>query len=495
MISKQKDGFVYFYVYNTHVPKKLLILITIFGFLLRFWFFPTRYNLGSDHSRDAMVASEAVRQLQLPANGPFSSVGPITFGLWYYYLNILSVIIIPSEWAAWIMIGLISTVMIIIMYEIGRILDGKKLGLILAFLTAVSPHQISSATGLQPHSLIGPLTALNLLFFLNFLRSQKYRNFTLWGFILGITVNTHFQALGLMLLPAFILIKSKKARLAIPLLTGLFISLIPLLFFELNNHWFNSRNMIDYLFHGQYRVWTSNRWMTYLGKFWPEFTNYTLGIPVWFTYILYLLLGWAFFIRMKKKNLNTAYFYLLSVFIILLTIVRYYRGEKFFGYLQFFHPFIFIFSGIVLEYISSLVKSRKSLLIVSVFFTLAIIPLPKNFFLPDQFNRHAQIQLHNLTAQNPQAKFSVYLCPNSNDKENSMALLYLLYKNNLYDENGQKISFTNNKCIPEKFKILKTEIVNINQLKIDGTKLDDFEPLTPGGIYNEVARWWMDEKP
>src|SRR3989338_152876 len=63
------------------------------------------------------------------------------------------------------------------------------------------------------------------------------------------------------------------------MLAGLFLSSIPMLIFELNNHWFNTRNVLDYLLIGQYRIWTSNRWLTFTFAYFPEFWSYVTGLP------------------------------------------------------------------------------------------------------------------------------------------------------------------------------------------------------------------------
>jgi len=114
------------------------------------------------------MAKEAVREFQLPLTGSFSSLGPFTFGPWYYYILILSHFVIPSVWAPWIAVGLISIslIVIVIMYGIGKLLGNQWFGLILASLATFSPFQILSGAAMVQHSLVGPLTALALYLFL-----------------------------------------------------------------------------------------------------------------------------------------------------------------------------------------------------------------------------------------------------------------------------------------------------------------------------------------
>src|SRR3989338_5466841 len=133
----------------------LLSLILVLAVTLRFWNFPLRYGIGYDGSRDALVSFEAKSQLQLPLTGSFSSVGPITFGPWYYWYITAANFLIPTPWAPWIFISFASLAMVLTMYLIGRELKNSKLGLIMALLASFSPAQLVASVNLQQHALIG----------------------------------------------------------------------------------------------------------------------------------------------------------------------------------------------------------------------------------------------------------------------------------------------------------------------------------------------------
>ena len=144
----------------------LLFSIVLLAFIFKFWNFPSRYGIGYDGSRDAIVSYEAKSQLQLPLTGSFSSIGPITFGPWYYWYITTANFLIPSIWAPWISISLASLGMIFLMYLIGKKLVSVKFGLILASLAAISPAQIVASVNLQQHALVGFFTSLSIYLFL-----------------------------------------------------------------------------------------------------------------------------------------------------------------------------------------------------------------------------------------------------------------------------------------------------------------------------------------
>src|SRR3990167_8842413 len=126
--------------------------ILLLGAFLRFYNYPFRYGLGEETIRDAVIGIEGARQLQFPLTGSFSSLGPFTFGPWYAYQLIVFYLVFPFVYSPWIYLSIISVFYIFIMYKIGKILNGDNFGLILAFLVAISPAQIISATHLTSHN-------------------------------------------------------------------------------------------------------------------------------------------------------------------------------------------------------------------------------------------------------------------------------------------------------------------------------------------------------
>lgn len=494
---------------TTKLHKLLLYLILLLAFILRFWQFDLRYGIGYDGSRDAIVSFESARQLQLPLTGSFSSIGPITFGPWYYYYITFANFVIPSIWAPWIAIGLASFAMVFAMYKIGSLLININFGLLLALIAAISPAQVSASTSLQQHALIGLLSSLILYLFIKISHKdtsdgvrthssevEESRKLSVtWGFLSGMAINIHFQATGLLTLPFLLFLFVKKKRFILYFIVGFFISMIPILIFELNNHWFNTRNIIDYVMIGQYRVWTSNRWLTFLGKFWPEFWSYVTGIPMIASMVLVYACGLILLAKFLKKKLSSPLILLSISFIIQLIFLRYYRGEKFFGYLQFFHPFLFIYTG----YILYSIMRRVNNLLFSAFFTLLylflVIPNSFSYLKPDEFNLETRKRLNFLVSKYPQAKFSTFECKNMYERHRIQGLLLFLYMNKLYDEKGEKITIYNPSCTYGENEKLDLDLVNITNLTSDDLKKANLSKISPLDVYNETTRWWFKEQP
>src|SRR3989338_7221386 len=223
MIGFLKKQKLHFYIF---------LGILLLGAFLRFYNYPYRYSLGEETVRDAVIGIEGARQLQFPLTGSFSSLGPFTFGTWYAYQLILFYLIIPSVYSPWIYLSIISVLYIFIMYKIGKILGGDNFGLVLSFITAISPAQIISATHLTSHNNTNLFAALSIWIFLILLSTNKSKWWNLLlGFIIGVGMNIHFQMGGLLMLPVVVLIYRRKLSNFMYTALGVIISFIPMLIF------------------------------------------------------------------------------------------------------------------------------------------------------------------------------------------------------------------------------------------------------------------------
>lgn len=477
--------------------KNIFLFIVLFlAFIFRFWHYPLRYGIGYDGSRDAIVAFESARQLQLPLTGSFSSVAPVTFGPWYYFYITLANFVIPSIWAPWISIGIASLCMVLIMYFVGLKLLKPKFGLILAFFTAISPAQISASSSLQQHALIGFLSSLAILVCILIIQRTKVdiKIYMFWGFVVGVAINTHFQALGLISLPLLAFLVKRNIRLLLFFSLGFFISMIPILIFELNNHWFNTKNIIDYIFIGQYRVWTSNRWLTFLGSFFPQFWSYTTALSFPISFFCMLASGFIVSLALMKKKISASFFVILISFVVLLVLLRYYRGEKFFGYLQFFHPYIFLFTGLIIYYVVKIFRNKIFPVLISLFFIIFVIPSTLNGISIDQLNQQSAIRFNILIHTYPHDTFSTYEC-NIYDIDRIQGLTLYLYMHDKYSNTGKKITIFNEGCRYDGASTVRADLIDVTTFSDEKLDQSGLHINSPQKIYEGTARWWFKEQP
>lgn len=490
------------------IPKKInkyllaCVLIILLAAFLRFFRFSQRWVLYSDTARDALVAREALRHKRLPLTGSFSSAGPFVFGPLFYwfimisYLPSSSLIILP-----WLMIALVSVIFVIVSIKIGQKLEGKSMGLILGLMAAVSPAQIARAPTLTQHSLVAISSILVLWTFVSYLKSEKKIYLFLMGLALGLGLSMHYQTLNLMLfgLAVFLAKKLNLKKLWQGILIffmGILIPSLPLLIWDRTQNWANTKNVLDYLLIGQYRVWVSNRWLIYVFDFWPKFWSSVIGGQKILGFLLMGLVGLIFLKQLIKRKLPKTVFWLAVIFLIQIIALRYYRGEKFEGYLIYLHPLVLLFSAWA---INQLFKTKK--LLGTLFLILVIgVSLLTSFTQISQAKSHAPANkkvVFFLQKKYPEKKFLLYNHSN-NDKGYLYALLLLLDGEKLIHENGIALGVQPKGYSPPERLLLPFNkldqpyaLIELKQEEIfEG---DVWEKVTPASVYEEIIFWWQRE--
>jgi len=477
--------------------------ILLLGIFLRFYNYPYRYSLGEETIRDAVIGIEGARELQFPLTGSFSSLGPFTFGPWYAYQLIIFYLIVPFVYSPWIYLSIISVLYIFIMYKIGKILGGDNFGLVLSFITAISPAQIISATHLTSHNNTNLFAVLAIWLFLIALSKNKSKcwNFLL-GFVIGVGMNLHFQMGGLLVLPLALLIYKKRFLNFIYSGLGIVISFIPMLVFELNNHWFTTRNIFFYLTEGKNAIYVPNRWLFYVRDFWPAFWSDALGVPVWFgsIIIVFFLISivWVFY----KKKLSKSLLLLIVAFLFNFILLRYYWGPRFFGYLNFLRPFVFIFTTFAI--INLKYKKAYIGLILIPFIIFFSYPRTMSELNKDPYSMWVYNGVNELEKNYPNDKFSLYICStkyNSYYNSSAFSVLLLLEMKNKYDDKGIKIGLREKCQFPKKtalddYPILSSVgLVDFSSASNSAILGAGWKPITFARIYNQYARWWFELQP
>ncbi len=479
----------------------ILVIILLMGAFLRFYNYPFRYSMGEETIRDAVIGIEGARQLQFPLTGSFSSLGPFTFGPWYAYQLIIFYLIVPSVYSPWMYLSIISVLYIFIMYKIGKILGGENFGLIVSFLAAISPAQIISATHLTSHNNTNLFAALAIWFFLIVLSKNKPKWLSfLLGFIIGVGMNLHFQMAGLLILPLIVLINKRKLLSFVYSGLGVVVSFVPMLIFEMNNHWFTTRNIFFYLTEGKNAIYVPNRWLFYVRDFWPAFWSDALGVPVWFGSIIIILLvvsltwlGW-------KKKLSKNLILLILSFLVNFIMLRYYWGPRFFGYLNFLRPFVFIFTAFAI--ISFKYKKIYIGLILLPFIIFFSYPRIVSELAPDSFGKIIYDKIVQLEQKYPNKNFILLTCSKKYDSSyNSLAfsMLFSLEQKNKSSDKGIKIALEKDCEYPKKSERIgnmgSIPIMDFSSASNSAILEAGWKPLTFSKMYDQYARWWFELQP
>lgn len=181
----------------------LLIAVLILATFLRFYKLSDYMTFLGDEGRDAIVIKNMLIDHHFPLIGPPTSVGNIYLGPLYYYMMAVPMAIFwlnPVTAAG--MNAAIGVAVVLLIYYLGKTWFNRQVGLIAAYLYAISPVTIIySRSSWNPNP--APLFALVAIFGLY--KAKKTGNF-LWLMLTGAMVAAAIQMhyLALILIPIFI---------------------------------------------------------------------------------------------------------------------------------------------------------------------------------------------------------------------------------------------------------------------------------------------------
>lgn len=476
-------------------------IILLIATVLRFSNYEERWGLAYDQARDVLVAREALKTSSLPLIGPFASAGQFVYGPQWFWVLMYMVSVYPyAVMTPWIIQTFLYVGIVWLMILIGKEIEGKRLGLIIGVLTAISTAQLGQSTNLTSPSMVGIVSVASLYFFVKYIKSGS-KTYAFWmSFLIATSFNIHFQAMGLFLLIpiAFVLDSSRSLKKISYLFLGVFIPFIPLIFFDVTNKFFESRNWIEYLTYGQYQIFIPNRWLTYAGTYWPNAWSRIIGGEGYVGYgiivLLIVFVVYAFFSKKLTKNILAI---LLSFFFIFL-MLRYYRGERFDSYLVFLHPLVLILTGWMISQAFRLNRIVGLILI----FAITIFTIRKDFDLIKNSGNFTRIQAADwqklLTQKFPNSKFAVY---DYNYKLGNKSFPLVLYLENsrLIDDKGIKVGLVVRTSKMNNMIAFHSviggdrggyEIFNLNSSSSAELSKEGWAFVNPSQIYKSTVMWY-----
>jgi len=484
---------IWFSKYKYRVAVLTIIILAVF---FRVYNYSTRWGLSADDSRDALIALEAIKRKEMPLIGPFSSAGPFVFGPIYFWIIMASYLIFPFSFISpWIIVTLLGILAVFVMIKLGESIESKSAALILGALTAFSPQFTVRSAYLIQYTFVSFFTAFILFFLAQAWKTKKMLYSALFGLFIGLSLNIHYQAINLLFLfPALLFLPIKfKSKIIHVICASAFFALpaIPILIWDSRQGYANLRNIADFFLIGQYRFYVASSWKIFLGitlsEYWMSVTG---GIKL-FSYFLMASSGlFVLYNNIKTKKLFSLINILAGVFIFLLILNRYYRGERYEGYLTYFAPFILLFSGLTLNAI------YKNFKLFGVILTLII--LAGSFTLLHQrivqsnngvgFLNEVATQLQK---DFPNKKFSVY-DQNYSLPEKSQPLSFVLKTHNLTSTNGLSIGICkkcSNEKIPQIAKSVNFEIVDLSNLDADALEKTGWGGVNSENLYDDLIGW------
>lgn len=483
---------------------KAYVLIAIFSGVLRYYDYFNRWGLAYDQAHDGIVARYALEADKIPLLGPFSSAGAFqTGGEWYWFIMAGTVVWPYHVITPWVILTLLYVLFVIFLMKIATDMEGKIFGLITGIIAAVSTAQITQGVNLTNQSPLSLTSLLAIWAMIKYVKKKEPKYLFLLSLFISIGASIHLQGTGLiMLLITTIIFTGIPSRKAIKYtIIGLFLPWIPVLIADVQNNFYNTRNMINYYLYDQYKISLESlerRWLTYLGIFWPTTWSRVTGGNIVLTYIV--IVGSYIFAlySVLQRKLKSEWKIIFSSFMLILILLRYIRTPLFDSYIVFLHPLIFLITAF---FVFSIFKKNKYIGIILLVVIVGVTLTKSLGELSGQKNvsyARAKVWRDVLVKEFPGKKFSLYDYK-YRSAEFSLPLVLLLQTENKIADDGYKIGFGNPredtvKRRPYEYSTIKGsyEFVLKDLNSSSSAELDEekWGRVNPSDVYHSTEEWF-----
>jgi len=358
---------------------------------------------------------------------------------------------------------------------------------------------IAQSANLTNPSLVALFSTCALYFAIKYLKGGSNLSLFLFPFFISQAIQVHFQSVNLLLLiPLLLLIKRPNIKGLLLPAAGIIIPFIPYIIFDINNNYYNTRGIFDYVVYGQYKVYLPNRWLSYAGVFWPNTWAKVIGGVQPTGYITMGLLLIVTFYSLVKRRVTKPMITIIVSFLLMFVLLRYYRGERFDGYFIFIHPFILILTAWMCY---QLIKFNRfvGLLVIlmliagSVTSTIDVIKNATNYNALE-----AEYWSNLFSEKFPNEKFAIYSFRSAAPAHSLPLVLFLDEKNKIKDD-GYKIGFGSTSPIEKlhhkklKDNKLDYEFWDLNSSSSAKLKKAGWGPINPSFVYRSTVEWYVNK--
>jgi hypothetical protein len=307
----------------------LTLIILISSYLRLSGTFTNSFAFTYDVGRDMLKISEMISLHKIPLIGFTTGVEGIFYGPWWYYILFTPFLISggnPQFIAAFI--ALTGIITILLLFILGKKLEGNKFGLLLAFLAGFSPELIGTSTQIWNPNLAPILIATSLFLVLKIIKNPTPLTFFFFGIISSLLIDTEI-VFGLLLLLGNTIglfavsrktILTRKSLLFIP---GFLLILAPRIIFELRHELLMTKTFFHVLSsQGQASTGiTLPAIIEKLNIFLGLYAGTITGRSTIVAGILLILMIFFFLIYYKKFKTETRKFFYLSSIITITFVI------------------------------------------------------------------------------------------------------------------------------------------------------------------------------
>jgi 4-amino-4-deoxy-L-arabinose transferase-like glycosyltransferase len=326
-----------------------------------------------DQGRDVTIIKDFWQKGNLFFIGPQTSIGNMYLGPWFYYLIAPSLLLANfNPVGPAIFIALINIATIYLIYFVAKKWFSQTVGLISAFLFAISPVVIKYSNFIWNPNIMPFFALLFIYFFFEGLFTKKYRYFIYASLSFVMVFNSHYLGLALLPLPGlywlielikFIKLKSKYIKTFLFNTSfaffAFFTSLIPQILFDIKHQGQNIKALLTFFTQRENNTGGTVNLKIYkaIPKLPSIFNqvvtdllagrNLTVGLIISIIFS-FLIIFYCIYLYRKQKLSK----YFLAVFLIFLSgliALALYKQHIYAHYFAFLFPLVFILIAIIIN--------------------------------------------------------------------------------------------------------------------------------------------------
>lgn len=341
----------------------LFLFIVLLGIVIRFYRMGDLAVFLADQASDSTVVLNLLHG-KLTLLGPISSVGGFFNGPVVYYLMLPFYLVLNGHPIAGTLFQTtLSIATIPLVYLLGRSVKNTQVGLIAAFLFAISPLMIDySRAAFNSYPAVF-FSTLIMYFFVNLKDHFSVLKIMIIGLLIGFIVQMHYLAVSFLifslLYPVFIHRKLVTLKYYSLLLLGIIAGLLPFLLFELRHQFLNINLILKYFFSAK----ETGKSIMSIFQIWPEITSklllgnsYILGIT---GFLITSFVAVFVFVRNKTEQKQLAPYFFL--FLIVFTAGMIYGGKMQTHYVIIFHTSLIVLFSLTIWHV---LKGNENYLIL-----------------------------------------------------------------------------------------------------------------------------------
>lgn len=391
---------------------RMILLILLVTAAIHLWRIDSLITVGGDAGYDLLKIKEILDGDLTLLGSPIGRFDDsvLYLGPLYYYLQALFLVLFkldPIGLAPLIIIGRLATTFFV--YLAAKQLFNWPTAAIAAVLSGISPYFFDKLGPPSPPYLIPTIVALIVLLLVK--KTKTLTTFVFLGLASGLMVHLHYLGLSVLLALIFFIFygyKGEKLKSLFFIILGFFISISPLVLFELRNNFFISRQLFSQLAAGA----VSSQDFSPVNKI-STSVNFLAGdifgfaLPFFAALIIFIM---SVIVALKVSKEKPAIYFLISILVINLTAAALYKQQVQPHYLAAVYVPLFIFVAAMIFSLSKFAKPIPIILTLILILALVLefdLSRTSGYTMPEDLTLRQIRKISRIIADDTKGEFNI----------------------------------------------------------------------------------------